>query len=92
MSKIISQLQQNNPDALLLEPREVYDKALVGNTNTPEDHWPRTKGTWVAVYDSDLCLEAIMKSHGCEYTDALDWFCHNTSGAWNGEGTPTFRS
>ena len=91
-TEILNQLQQHNPEALLLEPREVYDKALVGVTNTPDDHWPRTNGIWVAVYDEELCLEAIMEWHECGYSDAADWLGHNTSGAWAGEGTPTFRS
>ncbi len=91
-TEILNQLQQHNPEALLLEPREVYDEALVGATNTPDDHWPRTKGIWVAVYDEELCLQAIMKWQACEYREAAEWFGYNTSGAWSGEGTPTFRS
>ena len=91
-TEILTQLQQHNPDALLLEPREVYDKALVGVTSTPDDRWPRTNETWVAVYDEELCLKAIMEWQGCDYAEASEWFGYNTSGAWAGEGTPTFRS
>ena len=28
----------------------------------------------------------------CDYESAIDWFGFNTSGAWVGEGTPTFAS
>ena len=91
-TEIMNQLRNHNPEALLLEPREVYDKALTGVTNTPEDDWPRTKGIWVAIYNVELCLEAIMGWMGCDYAEATEWFCYNTSGAWSGEGTPTFQS
>lgn len=79
-------------EALLLEPREFFDGALVGVTDKPCDHWPRQGGMTVAVYDSEKCIEAIMKWHECDYEDALDWFGYNTAGAWQGEGTPLFRS
>ena len=89
--EVLARLDEVNPDALLLEPREVYDKALVDVTDDPRDHWPRTEKTWVAVYDEFECIDAIMLWLGCPEEDALDWFSFNTSGAWVGEGTPTFR-
>jgi len=79
-----------DPEALLLEPREVYDKALIGTTDAPDDHWPRKGGTRVAVYSDVKCIEAIMEWSKTSYEEALDWFEYNTSGAWVGEGTPTF--
>mgnify|MGYP001304994751 CR=1 FL=1 len=90
ITAILNQLEEANPEALLLEPRLVYDSALVGITDTPKDDWPRTQKTWVAVYDTRKCLEAIMGWMECDYSEAQDWFGYNTSGAWAGEGTPTF--
>ena len=60
---------------MLLEPREVYDPALIGVTEDPNDSWPR---------------KAIMKWLDCDFDAARDWFGFNTSGAWVGEWTPTF--
>jgi len=78
--------------ALLLEPREVYDDCLVGVTAEPKDNWPRKGGVTVAVYDAEKCIEAIRTKliDGGSYEAAADWFGFNTSGGWNGEGTPTF--
>jgi hypothetical protein len=87
---VVERLAALNPDALLLEPREVYDAALVGVTDDPQDHWTREGGQYVAVYDEDRCIEVIMGWLGCGYGEAAEWFGYNTSGAWAGEGTPTF--
>ena len=90
VEEILLELNSLNPDAMLLEPREVYDPALIGITDFPNDSWPRKASVHVAVYDVDRCLEAIMAWQGCDFDAARDWFGFNTSGAWVGEGTPTF--
>ncbi len=87
---VLKELETLNPEALLLEPREVYDPALVGVTDEPNDSWPRQARIHVAVYDIDRCIEAIMGWLECDHESAQDWFGFNTSGAWVGEGTPTF--
>jgi hypothetical protein len=84
-------LSRLSPEALLLEPREFFDKALVDVTEHPKDHWPRKGGLTVAVYDREKCIGAIMASMQIGYEEALEWFGYNTEGAWLGEGTPTFR-
>ena len=88
--EVLAELQEKNKDAYLLEPRAVYDKALVDVTDDPQDHWLREKRTWVAVYDSRRCVKAIMEWHDCAQDGAEEWFDFNTSGAWVGPGTPTF--
>lgn len=88
--EVIEHLEANNPDAMLLEPREFFDKALVGYTTEPDDHWTRTPGILVAVYDCDKTIEAIMSWLGCDQLDATEWYSFNTMGSWVGEGTPTF--
>lgn len=87
---VVDELRQKNPDALLLEPREVYDEALIGVTDSPDDQWPRETNTVVAVYSAEKCIEVIMRADGCDYFAAQEWFNYNTSGAWVGENTPTF--
>jgi len=85
-------LDRLGDEALLLEPREHFDDALVSVTDTPDDHWPRKTSTVVAVYDRDRCIDAIMAWLGCDYETAVEWYDYNTTGAWLGEGTPTFSS
>ena len=91
--ELVERLRRLNPDALLLEPRDYYDRALVGITTDPQDHWVREDKVWVAVYDCDLCIQAIQALLGpeCPWEDSLEWFEYNTSGAWAGSGTPTFK-
>ena len=89
MQSIINQLPE---DSLLLEPRLVFDLCLVGVTDSPDDHWPRKEKKIVAIYDMDKTIEAIANWLDCSEEEAIEWFSYNTSGAWMGEGTPTFRS
>jgi len=88
----VEDLTKINPEALLLDPRKVFDPALVGHTDEPKDHWPRTVKIFVAVYDEELCVSAIMEWLGCGEDEAWDWFEFNTAGAWAGPQTPTFTS
>lgn len=90
--QILRALATSNPEALLLEPRGLYDAALVGITQVPEDHWPREPGVWVAVYSREKCIDLIAKDAGCDVMDAIEHFEFNVSGGWNGSGTPTFVS
>ena len=48
--EILAALKAKNPDALLLEPRDIYDPCIVDMTDAPDDHWPREPGFTVAVY------------------------------------------
>ena len=82
-------LSRHNPGALLLDPAEQFRSALVGVTRHPNDHWPRTTDTLVAVYSTDAVIEALI-GQGMSYEGACEWFSYNTSGSWLGEGTPTF--
>lgn len=98
--EILLALEAENPDALLLEPREMYDPCVVGMTDEARDHWPREPGFMVAVYDANKCIEAIANEIVHENSPALEgediWcmavehFEFNTSGAWMGQHTPTF--
>ena len=79
---------------LLLEPRMVYDRALLGYTYHPRDRWPRVGAgnVAVAVYSRARCIAAITDWMECDEDEAAEWFEYNTAGAWVGEGTPTFRA
>ena len=90
--KTLEQLAKDSPESLLFEPREHFDAAYLGSIDSgeAEDRWPRTAGHEIAVYDEDLCIEAIMAWLDCGEEDALEWFGFNTSGAYIGPHTPTF--
>ena len=100
--KIVRELTKRNPDALLMEPREVYDEALIGITDNPDDHWPRKPGVWIAVYDGDRVINLMTESYLSEEDladeelleearlAAQDHMSYNAAGGWLGPGTPTF--
>ena len=92
---LIDALAELNPGALLLEPRDVFDSAVVGITTMPDDHWPRELPSQaVAVYDYDLLVEAQAAQCGDDvepseaHLMAVEWIEHNTIGAYAGEATP----
>jgi hypothetical protein len=87
---IIACLAVANPHALVLDPHEVFDSALVGIIVAPADHWPRKTRTAVALYDSSKVVLALTRWLGCDLEEAMEYYGHNTAGAWCGEGTPAF--
>lgn len=44
----------------------------------------------VALYDSEKCIEVLMKRDGMTREEADDFFGFNIAGAWLGQGTPMF--
>lgn len=69
-------------EALLLEPRDTFDRALIGITEG--------LGQDVAVYDVAKCVAALMDMNGWDHDEALEWFDYNTVSAYVGEATPVF--
>jgi hypothetical protein len=69
-----------NPLALVLEPREVYDEAIVD-----VDKCGR------AVYSKEKVIECGVQEHET-YEDSLDWHDFNTFCAYLGDMTPQFIS
>lgn len=68
----------NIPDgAVLLDPRSIYDDAIIGSTNTR------------VIYDTDLVAIAGVKIHGT-IEDSFEWHDHNTFSAHFGDTTPIF--
>ena len=73
------------PDGtIVLEPREVFDAALVGvRTKTRE-------GLTYAVYSRKKCIQALMRAEGWDYDEAEEYFDYNTAGSCVAPGTPIF--
>ena len=67
-------------NALLLEPREYYDKCIIGTTYYGDR----------AIYDSELVLQSLMTDQEMTEEEALDWFEYNIVGSYLGEQTPIF--
>jgi hypothetical protein len=87
-------LEEKNPDALLFEPREVYDPCIIGvESSHPDDWWEDTRDPEappVAVYDYDLLRAAFLKLADDDATEeeAEEFIDFNMAGAWVGNGTP----
>jgi hypothetical protein len=59
-----------------LEPRKIFDKAIVGYT---ADNW--------AVYDGDKLVSAVKKAYGIRKTsEAIEYVDYNISGSFDGKG------
>tara|TARA_R110002051_G_scaffold158299_2_gene229688 strand:- start:555 stop:827 length:273 start_codon:yes stop_codon:yes gene_type:complete len=75
-SQLLQELEDN--DCLIADG---FDDALIGITegNNP-----------VAVYDTDKCIQILMREDEMNEEDAVDFFYFNTVGAYVGEKTPLF--
>jgi hypothetical protein len=76
MNKIIDELA---PGALLLEPREVYDDALLGVTFDGR-----------AIYDQGRVVRCTVSADGMTFEDAVGWHEFNTFCVYNGPKTPLY--
>lgn len=84
-------LEADRLEVLMLEPRAVFDRALVAILREcPDDNWPRQTDTPCAQYSVARCIQALVEADGMEEQDAREFVHYNTMGAWVGEGTPTF--
>lgn len=81
MDAMMQQLE--DAEAMLLEPRECYDAALIGVAS-------RAGGMCVAAYDTRRCIDALCLHHDWERDEAEEFFDFNVIGAWIGPGTPLF--
>lgn len=70
-----------NPNALLADG---YDKALIGVV--------KIHGEFVALYDSDICLDILTQEQQMEDEEVLEYFEYNTLGSYMGPHTPAFTS
>ena len=79
----VTMLEDADREFLLLEPRSVFDGALVGYVE-------RCGQERIACYDYNAVIRALMDSEGMPEESALEWFEYNILGAWVGERTPCF--
>lgn len=68
--------------AMLLEPRDVFDRCVIGVAERINMR--------VAAYDTARVIEALVEHHGMEDEDAREYFEFNVAGSWVGEGSPVF--
>ena len=67
------------PGALLMEPREVYDDAVIGTTFDGR-----------AIYDSEHIIRCTMNAEDMTFEDAVEWHEFNTFCAYMGPKTPLY--
>lgn len=72
-------LDERIPGALLLEPRETYDRAVIGVTLDGR-----------AIYNKDQVVLRCIKLEGMSEEDAWEWHEFNTFSAYLGPKTPLF--
>ena len=80
---IIKQLVKENPEALLMEPREDFDQAVVSITTNQE-------GQVVAVYDEIKIIDVLV-DQGMTEDEAWEYFYFNIEGAYMGKNTPVYK-
>ena len=68
-------LQNEGYSDIVLFSNYSYDDALIGVTEDGR-----------AVYDFDKMVAWVVKEHGFEQTEAIDWICYNTIRALPYEG------
>ena len=82
LQEILGLLEMENPDALLMEPRDRYDACIVGIGHRFND------GPLV-MYSIERIL-GVLEADGMTGEEAVEWYHFNILGAWVGEGTPIF--
>lgn len=83
---VIDTMADQGEEMLLMEPRERFDKCLVGVCR-------RFNNTF-ALYSYSRVIEVLAEDSDPEdddpYTSAMEFFEFNVVGGWLGEGTPGF--
>jgi hypothetical protein len=74
-----AEIAKLNYNALLADG---FDDALVG--------YGWINDVWVALYDSEKCIEILQERDGVEYLEAADNFAYNVEGSYYGRNTPYF--
>ena len=80
--ELLGVLEEENPEALLMEPREEFDGCIVGLGYRFHD------GP-LAMYSVDRVLRVFM-GQGMDEEEAEEHFGFNVIGGWVGEGTPIY--
>ena len=77
--------EENYPDLMMLEPRDIYDKAIVGIVE-------RINLT-VLCYDTQEILDILQQDgaeEGMSQEEAIEYFEYNIRGSYVGEHSPVF--
>ena len=87
-------MAEANPDAVLFEPRDVYDSCVTSIARHHDgDYWvdlraPGDTAPVVAVYDHDLLTAAVATLLDGDMEAADEWLDFNMLQGWLGDGTP----
>jgi hypothetical protein len=77
----VSGMRMDRDGPLVLEPRSIYHKALLGWARRPGD------ACAVLIYDGPRMIEALVEE-GMDELEACEWVSHNVESAWLGPGSP----
>tara|TARA_R110002020_G_scaffold1922_2_gene8797 strand:- start:107 stop:370 length:264 start_codon:yes stop_codon:yes gene_type:complete len=72
----------NIDDLILLEPRDTYDRAIVGVASK--------SGEVFVVYSNRQIVDALMETESWSEDDSIEWLLYNVLGVQAGDKTPAF--
>ena len=82
LSAVIQEHLDNIDDLVLLEPRDTYDRAIVGVASK--------SGEVFVVYSNRQIVEALMETESWSEDDSTEWLLCNVLGVEAGDKTPAF--
>ena len=71
--EVIERIAENNEDAIVLEPRSTFNRAIIGRDTDDR-----------VVYSVEKIIRALMEDNEIDETDALEHFEYNTLGTFRG--------
>lgn len=71
--EVIERIADNNEEAIVLEPRSTFNRAIIGSDTDNR-----------VVYSVEKIIRALMEDNGINETDALEHFEYNTLGTFQG--------
>jgi hypothetical protein len=71
--EVIERIAEWNEDAIVLEPRSTFNRAIIGSDTD-----------YRVVYSVEKIISALMEDHEIDETDALEHFEYNTLGTFRG--------
>mgnify|MGYP001563676157 FL=1 len=75
--QILEELSDINEDAIVLEPRSTFNRAIIGSDIDCR-----------LVYSVTKIIRALVDTDGMNEEEALEWFEYNTIGTFNGMDNP----
>ena len=78
--------------ALYLEPRECYDKCIIGLMYSHNRDYLKEQRVIndieLVAYDYEKLIDSLIIYQQWSYEDSQDWIEYNILGNWMGKGTP----